>query len=52
MLYERVHRDLFFDANDNPDGASEDIVDYGSNVKRCLKCNKKVKIVEQAESEE
>lgn len=52
MLYERVHRGLIFDANDNPRDSTEDITEYASNVKKCLICNRKVKIVEQTESEE
>lgn len=51
MLYERVHRSLIFDANDDPLGSTEDITEYASDVKRCADCNRKVKIVEQAESE-
>ena len=46
MLYERVHRGLIFDANDNPCDSTEDITEYASEVKRCVNCNRKVKIVE------
>lgn len=39
-MYERVHRSLFFDFNDEPIGASEDIADYSGKRKYCLKCRK------------
>lgn len=52
MLYERVHRGLIFDANNNPCGSTEDITEYASKVERCVVCDRKVKIVEQTESED
>lgn len=39
-MYERVHRSLMFDFDDEPDGASEDITDYSGKRKYCLDCHK------------
>lgn len=49
-MYERVHRYLFFNADGEPDGSSEDVEEYASDVKRCPYCDKKVKIVEEGET--
>ena len=35
-----------FNADDEPDGATEDMVTYAGKVKRCLACESKVQIVE------
>ena len=43
LLLERVHRNLIFDADDNPCGATEDIVEYTGKVPRCI-CGKKVSV--------
>ena len=51
MLHERVHRGLLFDASDDPCGSTDDVTEYASKVKRCLVCNRKVKIVEQEDME-
>lgn len=39
-MYERVHRHLNFDFNDNPIGASEDVTEYAGTRRYCLYCKK------------
>ena len=39
-ITERVIRDLLFDYNDEPCGASEDITEFCSKRRRCINCNK------------
>lgn len=50
-MLEKVSRRLIFDEFGNPDGCTEEISIYTSNVKRCPMCNRKVTIVEISESE-
>lgn len=39
-ITERVIRDLLFNYNDEPCGASEDITEFCSRRRRCINCNK------------
>ena len=46
---EQVRRVLYFDANDNPCGVSEDYCVYSGKVKKCPNCGRKVKIIGEVE---
>lgn len=39
-MYERVHRGLMFDFNDEPIGATEDVTEYAGKRKYCVNCHK------------
>lgn len=39
-MHEKVHRSLFFDFNNEPIGASEDMTDYTGKRKYCENCNR------------
>ena len=37
-MLEKVHRYLIFDYNDNPNGATEDVIEYEGKNKYCVDC--------------
>lgn len=39
-MMETVHRALYFDYDDEPCGASEDVTDYAYKRRRCAYCHK------------
>lgn len=39
-MYEKVHRALEFDFDDNSIGATDDVTDYAGKRKYCLACYK------------
>ena len=45
-VLERCHQTLLFDADGDPCGVTE-LVGDGCGIPRCLKCNRKIKIVNE-----
>lgn len=48
-VWERVQRALLFNADDEPCGATEDLVIYAGKTNRCQKCDSKIRIEESEE---